>query len=143
MATVNEMLVLLRKLKFKQIMQNSVQKFTPEILDAIREQHLAGEHGRGKMAEVSPGYAEWKKKVKPDYSAYGLADLELTGDFHDGLRGELKDDGIYLDSSDSKSTMLESEFGTEIFLLNDRNMKYVSEYIVDEALRQTRIALGI
>lgn len=64
--------------------------------------------------EYSPGYAKYKGREKP-------IDLKDKGNFQADIFIDVREDEIFIDSADSKSTMLQEDYGTEILGLDEYN----------------------
>ena len=93
-----------------------MEETEPEAISAQRQQLISGLRSDDKNIynvitgsdQYSPGYAKKKGKSKP-------IDLFDTGAFNEGVFAQASDKGLTIDSSDDKSTKLQTNYGKEIF----------------------------
>jgi hypothetical protein len=114
------------------LIKESVKENDNVIIDTITEQQLQkGIRGDGqKIGEYkNKDYQKYKKQINPQ--ARGFVDLKLEGDFYKGF--VLKEDGNFqtIYSKDEKAEKLEKKYGSEIYILTDKNHKaIVKDYIL-------------
>ena len=118
------------------LIKESVKENDDVIIDTITEQQLQkGIRGDGqKIGEYkNKDYQKYKKQINPQ--ARGFVDLKLEGDFYKGF--VIKEDGNFqtVISKDDKSEKLEKKYGSEIYILTDKNhQKIVKDYILPTLL---------
>lgn len=87
------------------------------MLDANLRQLRRGELKDGDLLEQykSAIYLDFKKSLASYNAPSGIADLFVTGDFHNAFFGDVNDEGVTFDSADSKTGELESRYSSDIF----------------------------
>lgn len=112
-------------------LEDSAEVFT----DLQKEQMLRGERSDGKPIfristgsdEYSPAYAKKKGRKKP-------IDLRDTGDFQSELFMDVREEELFIDSADSKSGMLQKDYGEEIMGLQDDPMSEFAEKAAEKII---------
>lgn len=121
------------------------------IADLVREQIYAGKDGKGEFLSPTydsdpyfdqPGpwyhraaaYKAWKAEITPPMPGItmGLAprplevpNLFITGVFHDSIKTTAKGDGVEVTTSGFRDgPIIESKYGSEIFMLGDEAREY-------------------
>lgn len=121
MRTVENMLQAAKKLDLQFLIELSFIETTPQFLEKQKEQLMAGQRNDDKNIfniktgsdEYSSSYAKTKGKKKP-------IDLKKTGDWQDGLFVDVREQDLYIASTDSKDEMLNENYGEEILGLGKK-----------------------
>lgn len=138
MRTINNLLQSSLKVDLQTEIVLSIEDTAKGFVSKQREQLMAGERSDGENIfnvktgsdEYSPSYAKKKGRKKP-------IDLRDKGGFHADIFIDVRDKEIVMDSGDSKSEMLQEDFGVQIFGLGDaRKLDQANE---TGAVLQTRI----
>lgn len=109
-------------------MREIIKEFSPEIEDLNAEQLKKGE--RSDNASL-PDYSPTSVSVygKPP----GPIRLYDQGDFWDGIRTKIEEDGFTLVGTDTKTPKLKRDYGEEIIGLQKSSIEYLENmYIEDE-----------
>lgn len=133
--TVYDMLQRFGKLNIKDEIILGLEDSAEIFTDLQREQMLRGERSDGKPIfristgsdEYSPAYAKKKGRKKP-------IDLRDTGDFHFELFMDVREEELFIDSADSKSGMLQKDYGEEIMGLQDDPMSDYAEKAAEKII---------
>lgn len=135
MRTLGDLINSVGKINIKYLIVNSLIESREDYIRLQREQMLAGIRVDSKPIfniktgkdTYSPSYAKYKGKSKP-------IDLYNTGAFQGDIFLSVDDVTIFtVDSADSKSGMLQENYGTQIFGLDDDN-KYKFKPFAQETL---------
>jgi hypothetical protein len=119
---ISEMQKRLKEIDVWQLMRPILEQSTPEIVRLNKEQLREGKTSKDQnMREYSTDYYEFKKTL-PTYKADPYTDLYKTGAFHDGFYATVKNEGVEIGSTDTKESMLEEDYGKDIFKLTSKNL---------------------
>lgn len=123
MGTVRDLLKRVESLKLREQVPKMVEQTSYEIVVLNNLQLYSGIDSTGKKITrkyKSKSYAQKKNQLnaKP---GYGVPDLFLTGSFYKGMGVVVKRDKYIIDSVDSKSERLETQYGNQIFGLTYYN----------------------
>ncbi len=119
MRTVENMLQAAQKLDIQYLIELSFIETAGTFLEKQKEQLMAGERNDGKMIfnvktgsnQYSPAYAKKKGKSSP-------IDLRDKGEWQGGLFVDVREQELYIASTDSKDAILNENYGEEILGLN-------------------------
>ena len=133
--TVYDMLQRFGKLNIKDEIILGLEDSAEIFTDMQREQMLRGERSDGKPIfristgsdEYSPAYAKKKGRKKP-------IDLRDTGEFQSELFMDVREEELFIDSADSKSGMLQKDYGEEIMGLQDDPMSEFAEKAAEKII---------
>lgn len=105
--------------------------------DLQRDQLLRGKTKKGDNISPkyrNPGYADFKQR-RNSLPPSGVPDLNLTGEFHQGIFVDVESGSVYFGSSDSKTVMLTEKYEF-LFGLNLRSWSFAIEKIIQPQLFQ-------
>lgn len=107
----------------KRIIPNSVKRTQQELEDTQAFQMQLGKTVDGLDIGVlkNPAYGR-RKKRRGGIAPEGMVDLRDTGAFQEGIRAQIVNDGIFLDSVDKKRDDLVEKYGEDIFGLNEDSL---------------------
>lgn len=123
MRTVDQLINAIQSIDKGFLYSNAILESGTDYVKIQQQQMMKGEREDGKPIfnvisgkdTYSPSYAKKKGKFKP-------IDLYDTGAFQSGIFLHIDDaTDFVVDSADSKSGMLQNNYGTQIFGLNDEN----------------------
>jgi len=123
---------------------DALEKTKEIALDLIADDQLfdKGIDGAGKKLKPyqSVAYAEFKATLNPKK----VTDLRLTGDFLDGLFGDVIGDNIITDSTDQKADLLDNKYGLDHLSTTKENAaKYARGDVLPILQNSTKKALGL
>jgi len=131
MRTLGDLINAVQKLDIDYLISNSLLESREDYVRLQQEQMLKGEREDGSPIfnlktgsdQYSPGYAKRKGKSSP-------IDLRDTGAFQGGIFFKIDDaQSFTVDSDDSKSGMLQENYGKQIFGLNDEsNVQFIQVF---------------
>ena len=106
------------------VLKEVLNNHLAELIDANTEQLRKGELNDSEFLEryKSPIYYEFKKTLATYKAPDGVPDLFLTGAFQEKFYAEIRDEGIYFDSTDSKTNELEWMYSKDIFGIQPEKM---------------------
>ena len=114
------------------VLEPILKRYLPEMLNQNLFQLDRGEDALGNFLDqysssikTSAGYityAEFKSQLNTYHAPYGIPDLELTGDFKDGMYNKIQGKGIEFGSKDEKEGTLESDYGVNIFGVQEEEL---------------------
>lgn len=129
-------------------LQNNLNSIDPwEILKPILEDNInlfidanifqleKGQKNDGSLLNryKSVVYLNFKRSLATYSAPGGAADLRLTGDFYDGFFGDVDDKGILLGSTDWKDSILTSNYGSDIWGVQDKALtEIMNSHIIPE-----------
>ena len=105
--SAREILQRLRALDLKEGAQFAVSENLEYIADLNRQQLSAGTDARGEALKKysSNSYAK-KKEALGSKAPYGVADLKLTGEFHESIEAKAGSAGVTLEATSKKTPWL-------------------------------------
>jgi len=130
--------------QWSKIRSQALEKTKEIALDIISDDQLfdKGIDGAGRKLQsyASDGYADFKSTLNPNK----VTDLKLTGNFLDGLFGDVTGDNILTDSTDSKAGQLASKYGPDHLSMTKQNTaKYAREAVLPELHDSVHKILGV
>lgn len=113
-----------------------------EILDSNVAQLKTGRDSLGEflMEYASPVYAAFKK-AWGSRAPFGIPDLLLEGDFHEGFTMMRDGAGLFITSTDDKSAKLEAKYGSNIFGIADEQLPGIKGEIAISFIKHFRNGL--
>jgi hypothetical protein len=147
MTTVKAMIARLRVFDVDKEFKIILGRNNHELVKSQQKQMLHGLNSEGKAIGAYKGviYAEEKYAMNP-LAGKGIVDLNLTGDFYNAIFTDITGDSIIFDSSDSKSSGLESKYDVygKIFGLNAASKKeLINNVLLPDLLEATRQKTGM
>lgn len=133
MRTIQNMLTALGKIDIHQMCLDAMVQTSDEFVKLQREQMYDGiksdDTPMNRLGEFYQGYAPKTKAIKAAKGQkYDNVTLKDTGDFYSGINAIPDSDGLMVESTDSKSAMLQEDYGTEIFGLGkDKRGKWLAD----------------
>jgi hypothetical protein len=129
----------LHALDVETLLDKAVIENKEEILDLNRSQLDIGRDSLGNLLDryVSDVYASFKQALGSK-APLGVPDLELEGDFKDGLVLLIEGDGYRITSTDEKTIDLENRYGSNIFGLTEESMEQIRPIILESFLKRLR-----
>lgn len=111
-----------------------VKKHEHQFVDANTSQLMEGKDSKGNNLEpyMSGWYAEFKLHLNP----LGVTDLKLTGAFQGKFFIKVDKFPISLWSKDSKTSMLVSHYGEDIFGVSDKNLESIQEQGLNQDIEE-------
>ena len=113
-----------------------------EILDSNIAQLKQGKDSLGNflMEYASDAYAQFKKALGSQ-APFGIPDLLLEGDFHEGFTLMRGSGGLFITSTDEKAAHLESKYGSYIFGIAEDQQKELNPGIAESFIKYFRYGL--
>lgn len=110
------MLNSLQSIDINNIVEESIEETTDDLISENKKQLLAGFDSQGNRLQryQSNKYARVKNEYNP-LPGLGNPDLNLTGSFFSGFEANVSGNTITELSTDSKSPELEQKYGSQIF----------------------------
>ena len=123
---------------------DALEKTKEIALDLIADDQLfeKGIDGSGQKlpSYSSIGYADFKATLNPNK----VTDLRLSGDYLDGLFGNVTGDNIITDSTDSKAGKLAAQYGSDhLSTTKENTAKYAREDVLPILQDSTKKALRL
>ena len=110
-----------------------------EILDANTSQLEQGKDALGNFLEnyLSDDYARFKR-VLSSLPPFGVPDLKLEGDFHEGWVLRWAGFEFFMTSTDHKTNKLVQMYGEDIFGLTDESMIELKSMFIESFIKLFR-----
>lgn len=125
--------------KSEKYFKGAVIENREEILDLNTAQLEKGKDAEGNFLEqyALDSYAKFKQAIG-SRSPFGVPDLKLEGDFHEGFKLLIEGNEFQITSTDSKSDDLEYKYGEDIFGLSKDSMNEVRPALLESWLKLLR-----
>lgn len=112
------------------------------LLELVKNQLKGGKNKYGDMPEYeSQSYIDYKDDLNRLTAGIKI-NLWDEGDFHDNLKIALSKEMVEIFSTDSKAGVLEDEYGSQIYELNQENMEKFKAHVFPVFIRMVRSWLG-
>ena len=110
-----------------------------EILDANTSQLEQGKDALGNFLEnyLSEDYARFKRTLS-SLPPFGVPDLKLEGDFHEGFVLRWEGNAFFITSTDQKTDKLKQMFGEDIFGLMDESLLELKSMFIESFIKLFR-----
>lgn len=138
-----DMLELIKKIDVEEELQQALIDNQQDYTNRQRKQILKGERSDGKpIFRVSTGSDEYSKQYAKKKGKTKPIDLHDTGDFQFEIFMDVRDTELFIDSADSKSGMLQKDYGEEIFGLQDEGSSEFGETTAEVLLQRVEKKLS-
>jgi hypothetical protein len=135
MRTVNNLLQASQRININELIQTAMTDTAPAYVELQKEQMFSGLDSNAKpfqrIGEFYQGYAPKTKAIKQAKGQpYDRITLKDTGSFYDGIYAEANSEGFLVESKDSKSLQLQSDYGPDIFKLDEQNRSVYAKELI-------------
>ncbi len=144
MATLTQSIKNLKSFDFEKAILKVVKDNDNVALDLNTESQLFGK-GIDSKGNLLPGpYAPFTIEIKNlKGQPTNRITLRDTGEFHEGFFMKATSFPVEIDSSDSKTSELKSQWGEDIFGLTDESQSEFNEQILDDIQTALKKGIGI
>lgn len=123
MATIKNLLDSWQKLPLNKVITDSFEATQRNYIELQKAQLYVGQRVDGEQIGVRqpyarPGYAQKKHDMNPS-AGYGNPDLHLHGGYYDGIKTDVTDDKIHIESTDEKWPDLDAVYPGTLAGLNE------------------------
>ncbi|MCK5017845.1 MAG: hypothetical protein KAS32_12350 [Candidatus Peribacteraceae bacterium] len=132
--TLNDLRIHFNSINILQLLDECILETEEILIGLVRSQIEGGFAGNNQLPPYKSDRYSVLKQKKGSKAPFGITDLKFHGNFLDKLKVKIFSKNLLIRSTDVKKSIILSKYGPEIYILNDENLSYYVNEVLQPLL---------